>query len=251
MARFASGGSSKSLKKLVFDKPRCHFARHGQCPTLIGAGLVCPWGTFPRSLTLPRSTAGGGDELEEFFCAEGPTSLTGVYFHRRAGSLTRTRTRTESRMSSKSARKSARKSVVKTTGKSIFMPGTPEHKRRLDVWQATFFGQVVSTEDYLTIDPNCGVAKVSILPGAQVIGATAHGTLEATVLARVIEHGGPMPHTLHKLQGDGIYMVVRFAEGKRIEGWFSVNDGHIFYSLTAPDFQTMMLDALVSNTKEN
>ena len=109
----------------------------------------------------------------------------------------------------------------------------------------------MTTEDYLTIDPNCGVAKVRILPGAQVIGATATGTLEATVLARVVEHSGPMPHTLHKLQGDGIYMVVRFVEGKRVEGYFSVNDGHIFYSLTAPDFQTMMLDALVSNSQEN
>ena len=151
-------------------------------------------------------------------------------------------------MSSKSRKSS--KSHVQTTGKSIYLPNTPEHKRRLAEWLAAFFGQVATTEDYLTIDPNCVVGKVRILPGAQVAGTTATGTLEATALTRVA-HGGSKPCTLHKLQGDGIYMVVRFVEGKRIEGWFSVNDGHIFYSKSAPDFATMMLDAVTHHASVN
>lgn len=155
------------------------------------------------------------------------------------------------------ARKSSRKSNrVKTPHKPS---DRTMQKAAATWWLHTFQAEVVSPTELVTIHPafrnpdDGQVVKLVVHDGARVIGHKVEGQLDVRYLAREIKPDPVNGHVLFRLEGDGLYLMLRSVPGRAepVEGYFTVRGTTVNYLVGTPNIEDMILNSALNSASVN
>ena len=154
-------------------------------------------------------------------------------------------------------RKSARKSNhVKTPHKPS---DRTMQKAAATWWLHTFQAEVVSPTELVTIHPafrnpdDGRVVKLVVQDGARVVGHKVDATLEVRNLAREIWHHPVNGNAIFRLEGDGLYLMLRNVPGRAepVEGYFTVSGTTVNYLVGPPNIADMILGSVLNSASVN
>ena len=126
-------------------------------------------------------------------------------------------------------------------------------------WLHTFQAEVVSPTELVTIHPafrnpdDGRVVKLVVQDGARVVGHKIDATLEVRNLAREIKPDPVNGHVLFRLEGDGLYLMLRNVPGRAepVEGYFTVSGETVNYLVGRPNIEDMILNSALNSASVN
>lgn len=126
-------------------------------------------------------------------------------------------------------------------------------------WLHTFQAEVVSPTELVTIHPafrnpdDGRVVKLVVHDGARVIGHKVEGQLEVRNLAREIWHHPVHGNAIFRLEGDGLYLMLRNEPGRAepVEGYFTVRGTTVNYLMGSPNIEDMILNSALNSASVN
>jgi hypothetical protein len=118
-------------------------------------------------------------------------------------------------------------------------------------WLHTFQAGVVSATELVTIHPafrNPDDGQV-----VKLIGHKVGGQLDVRYLARKIEPDPVNGHVVFRLEGDGLYLMLRSVPGRvePVEGYFTVRGTTVNYLTSPPNIEDMILNSALNSASVN